>query len=143
MLMRCPQRTQTSGPRGRPAGLAVLLATLGIYGVMSYPVSQRTNEFGVRLAAGAPPSRVSGMVVLQGARLAQVGTVGGLAGALAFAGVLRSLLFGVEPVDAATLAAVGVLTLCVCLVACWLPARRAPGWTRSWHSGTSELSSGC
>jgi predicted permease len=109
------------------AGLAVLLATLGIYGVMSYAVSQRTNEFGVRLALGAQPARVSGMVVLQGARLALVGTVAGLVGALAFAGVLRSLLFGVEPIDGATLAAAGVTTLGVCLIACWLPARRAAG----------------
>jgi putative ABC transport system permease protein len=107
------------------AGLAVLLATLGIYGVMSYAVSQRTAEFGVRLALGAQPSRVSGMVVLQGARLALVGTLAGLFGALAFAGVLRSLLFGVEPIDVATLAAAGVMTLGVCLLACWLPARRA------------------
>jgi predicted permease len=109
------------------AGLAVLLAMLGIYGVMSYAVSQRTGEFGVRLALGAEPSGVAGMVVRQGARLALVGTAVGLAGSLAFAGVLRSLLFGVAPFDAATLAAAAVVTVGVCLAACWLPARRAAG----------------
>jgi putative ABC transport system permease protein len=109
------------------AALAVLLATLGIYGVMSYAVSQRTSEFGVRLALGAESSRIAGMVVRQGARLATIGTLAGLVGAVGFAGVLRSLLFGVEPFDAATLAAAVAVTVGVCLAACWLPARRAAG----------------
>jgi predicted permease len=107
------------------AGLAVLLAALGIYGVMSYVVSQRTSEFGIRLALGAEPSGLAAMVVRQGARLALAGVAGGLAAALTFAGVLRSLLFGVEPTDVVTLATAFVVTLSVCLIACWLPARRA------------------
>jgi len=112
---------------GAFAALAVLLATLGIYGVMSYAVLQRTSEFGVRLALGAESSRIAGMVVRQGARLAAIGTLAGLVGAVGFAGALRSLLFGVAPVDAATLAAAVAVTVGVCLAACWLPARRAAG----------------
>jgi putative ABC transport system permease protein len=123
----------TSGTRyqttllGAFAFLAVLLATLGIYGVMSYAVTQRTAEFGVRLALGAEPLRVAGMVVRQGVRLAAFGTIAGLAGALALGGVLRSLLFGVDPFDAATLASAALATVAVCLAASWLPARRAAG----------------
>ena len=107
------------------AGLALLLATLGIYGVMSYVVSQRTNEFGIRMALGAGPLAVLRMVVGQGARLAVSGALVGAAAALGLAGLLRKLLFGVEPADAPTLAIVFVLTVAVCLVACCVPARRA------------------
>jgi len=110
---------------GTFAGLALLLATLGIYGVMSYVVSQRTNEFGIRMALGAGPWRVLGMVVGQGARLAAIGAIAGVAAALAFAGVLQKLLYGVEPADPATLAMVLALTMAICVAACAIPARRA------------------
>lgn len=107
------------------AGLALLLATLGIYGVMSYTVAQRTNEFGIRLALGADSWSLLRMVAKQGARLALLGALAGLAAALGLAGVLRQLLFGVEPTDPATLAIGTVLTMLVSLAACYLPARRA------------------
>ncbi|HUJ39951.1 MAG TPA: ABC transporter permease [Candidatus Acidoferrales bacterium] len=110
---------------GTFAGLALLLATMGIYGVMAYVVSQRTNEFGIRMALGAGPARVLGMVVGQGARLAAAGAIAGLAAAVALAGVLRKLLYGVEPADPATLAMVFVLTIGICVAACAIPARRA------------------
>lgn len=107
------------------AGLALLLAALGIYGVMSYVVSQRTNEFGIRMALGAGSPAVLRMVVRQGARLAVTGAVAGVVGALALAGMLRKLLFGVEPADAPTLGIVFALTVAICLVACAIPAQRA------------------
>jgi len=107
------------------AGLALLLATLGIYGVMSYVVSQRTSEFGIRMALGAGSRSVLRMVVGQGARLAVAGAIAGLAAALGMAGVLRKLLFGVEPTDVVTLGIGTLLTVLVCLAASYLPARRA------------------
>ena len=107
------------------AGLALLLATLGIYGVMSYVVSQRTNEFGIRMALGAGPARILQMVAGQGGRLAVAGAVVGIAGSVAMAGVLQKMLFGVEPTDTATLAMVTLLTLLVCMTACAIPAWRA------------------
>jgi len=110
---------------GAFAGLAMLLAALGIYGVMSYVVSQRTNEFGIRMALGAGPPTVLRMVVGQGARLAMLGSMAGVAAALALAGVLRRMLFGVEPADPVTLGFVFVLTIAICLAACSIPARRA------------------
>jgi len=110
---------------GTFAGLALLLAALGVYGVMSYAVTQRTNEFGIRMALGAGPTAVLRMVVGQGARLALVGAAAGLAAALALAGVLRTMLYGVDPADPETLAIVCAVTLAVCVAACAIPARRA------------------
>ena len=110
---------------GMFAGLALLLATLGIYGVMSYVVSQRTNEFGIRMALGAGPNAVLRMVVGQGARLAVIGALLGAVAAVGMAGLLRKLLFGVEPADPLTLGVVFALTVAVCLAACCVPARRA------------------
>ena len=105
--------------------IGLLLAATGIYGVVSHTAQQRTREFGIRLALGAESTSVLGLVFRQGLLLAVIGASLGLAGALAIGGVLRSQLFGVEPTDPATLAAVCAGLILVALVACYLPARRA------------------
>ena len=110
---------------GTFAGLALLLAAMGIYGVMSYVVSQRTNEFGIRMALGARPLTVLRMVVGQGTRLAAIGSAAGLVAALALSGVLRKMLYGVDAADPATFAIVIAATLAICMAACAIPARRA------------------
>jgi putative ABC transport system permease protein len=107
------------------AFLALMLAAVGIYGVVSCGVTQRTHEIGVRMALGAQRGNVLRMVVGEGMRLAGLGVVLGLGGSLAAADVLASLLFGIPPHDALTFAAVAVLLIAVALAACWLPARRA------------------
>lgn len=107
------------------AALATILSAVGIYGVMSYGISQRTHEIGIRVAIGAGPSDVLGMVMKEGAQLAAIGLGVGLIGTLALTRVMRNLLFGVTPTDPATLAAVVALTAAVVLLACWIPARRA------------------
>ncbi|MGH9816548.1 MAG: FtsX-like permease family protein, partial [Candidatus Acidiferrales bacterium] len=110
---------------GGYAALALLLAAVGIYGVMSYNVAQRTHEFGVRLALGAGPGDVLRMVLRRGLLLTGIGLVMGLAGALALGRVVQSLLFNTSASDPATLAAVAVLLALVALFASYLPARRA------------------
>jgi putative ABC transport system permease protein len=107
------------------ASAALLLAALGVYGVMAYAVTQRRREIGVRVALGADPAGIRRLVLASGARLAVVGLAIGLAAALALVRVIRSLLFGVTPFDAATLVAVPVVLGAVALVASWVPARRA------------------
>lgn len=107
------------------AALAITLAAIGAYGVISYSVGQRTHEFGMRMALGAAQSDVLRLVLSQGARLALSGVILGAAGALVLARVLRSLIFEVSPADPLTFAAVGTLVLAVAAVACYLPARRA------------------
>jgi len=107
------------------AMLATLLAAIGIFGVMSYTVSQRTRELGLRMALGAQPSRVLLLVLRQGLVLTLVGIGIGLAGALALTRVMSSLLFGVEATDPATFAAIVVVLAVVSLIACYIPARRA------------------
>jgi putative ABC transport system permease protein len=104
---------------------AVGLALLGIYGVISYSVSQRTREIGIRMAVGAQQRDVSRMVVRQGVTLTAVGAVVGLAGALALSQLIRSQLFGVRPFDPLTLVTVLTLMGLVATAAAWLPARRA------------------
>jgi len=110
---------------GAFAGLALLLAAVGIYGVMAYAVGQRTQEIGIRMALGALPENVLRMVLVQGARLAILGVVLGLGGGVALTRLLRTLLFEVEPTDPATFAAGAALLFAAALAACWIPARRA------------------
>lgn len=110
---------------GSFAGLALLLATIGMYGVISYSVAQRTQEIGIRMALGAARGRVFAMVLLQGARLAAIGLAIGLLAALAATRLLVSFLYGVKPTDPLTFAAVAALLAGVALLACYVPARRA------------------
>lgn len=105
--------------------LALVLAILGLYGVMAYAVSQRTREFGVRLALGASPRELARMVVRQGARTAAVGIAIGIVVTLLLTRGLGSFLFGVSAADPATYAAVAILLAIVAMLACYIPARRA------------------
>jgi putative ABC transport system permease protein len=107
------------------AGLALILATVGIYGVLSYSVSQRAQEVGIRMALGATQRQVLWLMVGQGLRLALVGVGVGLPLAFAFGHILVSLLFGVKGGDPPTFAGVSALLVSVALVACYVPARRA------------------
>lgn len=107
------------------AGLALLLAALGTYGILSYMVSERRREIGIRMALGAAQGAVVQMIMRQGVAIAAAGLVLGLLGALALNRVMASLLFGVEPTDPATFLAVSATIVGVALVACFLPARRA------------------
>jgi ABC-type antimicrobial peptide transport system permease subunit len=105
--------------------VAHALGLVGIYGVISYVVSQRTQEIGVRIALGASRSGVSGMVVKQGAVLAGLGVAIGLVAAAGLTRVMASLLYGVEATDPLTFAATAGLLLAVAVTASYLPARRA------------------
>ena len=107
------------------AAVALMLGVVGIYGVMSYIVSQRTGEIGVRLALGAEPANVAGMILRQGGGVALVGIALGLGAALAASRLMASLLYGISPREPAVFAATTLMLLVVALVACWLPARRA------------------
>ena len=107
------------------AAVALLLGVIGIYGVMSYIVSQRTGEIGVRLALGAEPGSVAGMIVRQGGIVALTGIAVGLAIAFAASRLIESLLYGVSPRDPGVFAVTTLILLSVALLACWLPARRA------------------
>jgi putative ABC transport system permease protein len=105
--------------------LALLLAAIGIYGVIAYSVGQRTHEFGIRIALGAQTRDVLGLVMGQGLRMTLIGVAVGLAAAAGLTNLMESLLFGTRPTDPATYLGVALLLLMVALVACWLPARRA------------------
>ena len=107
------------------AGLATLLAAVGIFGVMNYSVTLRTREIGLRMALGAEPARVLMLVLRQGLLLTLVGIGIGLAGALALTRLMSGLLFGVGANDPLTFAAIVLLLAFVSLVACYIPARRA------------------
>jgi predicted permease len=106
-------------------GIALLLATIGLYGVISYTVSLRTREFGIRLALGARSPGIVRLVLGQGMKLALIGVAAGLAGSFAAGRVLSGLLFGVSPTDPLTYIVVPLLLAAVTLLACYVPARRA------------------
>jgi ABC-type antimicrobial peptide transport system permease subunit len=105
--------------------LALLLASMGLYSVMTYAVGRRTREIGLRMAVGAQIPDVLKLIVGQGMKLVIIGIVIGLAGALAATRAVSSLLFGVGANDPVTFAGVAVLLAAVALLACWIPARRA------------------
>jgi len=107
------------------ASVALMLGMIGIYGVMSYIVSQRTGEIGVRLALGAEPGSVAAMIVRQGGLVALAGIAAGLGTAFAGSRLIGSLLYGVSSRDPGVFAAATAVLLGVALFACWLPARRA------------------
>jgi putative ABC transport system permease protein len=107
------------------AGLALALSAVGIYGVMSYTVGQRTQEIGIRMALGAQPSSMLVLILGRGTRLALAGIATGVLGALALTRFLSSLLFEVQAKDPLTFAGVAVLLMAVALAACYIPARRA------------------
>jgi putative ABC transport system permease protein len=107
------------------AVLALVLASVGIYGVMAYAVTQRTHEIGIRMALGSSRSDVLRFVVAQAMRPTLAGVVLGLAASLASSRLMQSLLFGVSPIDPITFAAVPVILAAVALAACAVPARRA------------------
>jgi putative ABC transport system permease protein len=107
------------------AATALLLAAVGIYGVLSYTVGQRTQEIGIRMALGARRRDVLALVLGQGMALAGIGVAIGLAAALALSRVLAGLLFGVSPADPATFGAVSLVMVAAALLACYVPARRA------------------
>jgi putative ABC transport system permease protein len=107
------------------SALALLIAVVGLGGLMSYTVAQRTREIGVRIALGAHPENVMGMLIREGMLLVGVGIVIGTAATLAVGRYLQSLLFGIESTDPGTLTGAALLLALVTLVACWIPARRA------------------
>ena len=110
---------------GTFAAVALILAAVGIYGVMSYSVSRRTHEIGIRMALGANEGVVLKLVTGQGMTLALVGAAAGLAGALLLSGSMSSLLYGIAPTDPLTLVAVSLLLVAVATLATYIPARRA------------------
>jgi putative ABC transport system permease protein len=107
------------------AGVALILALAGVYGVISYSVAQRTKELGIRVALGAQVSDVLRLVLKQGMTYVLLGEVVGIVGALALTRLLGGLLFGVTPTDALTFVLVAVSVFLVALGACYVPARRA------------------
>lgn len=107
------------------AAVALLLSSIGIYGVISYIAGQRTHEIGIRLALGAQRRDVLRLVLAQGSKLALIGVAAGIAAALGLTQLMSSILYGVSPMDPLTFAAVAVLLIAIALAACYLPARRA------------------
>ena len=107
------------------AAVALLLAAVGIYGVMSYAVSRRTHEIGIRVSLGANPADVVLLVVRQGMALALIGSAAGIVGALGLSRLMKSLLYGVNPIDPVVFLGVTILLLVVAMAASYLPARRA------------------
>jgi ABC-type antimicrobial peptide transport system permease subunit len=117
---------------GAASGIALLLGLVGIYGVVSYVVSQRTREIGVRMALGASAPSVRRMVVRQGLALAGAGVGVGLVAAGLASTLMSSLLYGVRAIDPVTYAAVAAALVAVATAASWIPARRAAGVDPAW-----------
>jgi putative ABC transport system permease protein len=107
------------------AGIAFVLAVVGIYGVMSYAVTQRTHEIGIRIAVGAQPRHVFKLILGQGMLLTVIGLGLGLVGAFGLTRLMASMLFTVKPTDPLTFAGVALLLTAVALIACYIPGRRA------------------
>jgi predicted permease len=107
------------------SGIALLLAAIGVYGMLSYSVRQRSKEIGIRMALGAQAADVMRMVMSHGMLLAALGILIGLAGAAGLSRVIAAMLFGVKPNDPLTFAAVAAILGATALIACWIPARRA------------------
>jgi putative ABC transport system permease protein len=107
------------------AGVALLLASIGIYGVMAYTFSQRTNEIGIRMAMGAQRGDILRIAVSEGAMIVVFGVTAGLMGSLILTRFLQTMLFDVKPNDPITFAAISGLLAAVTLAACFVPARRA------------------
>jgi putative ABC transport system permease protein len=124
-------RSSRAGPRfntillGGFAGLALVLAAIGVYGVLAYAVARRTHEIGIRMALGAQKRDVLRMVIGQGLKLCLFGVAIGIAGAFAVSRFLSSMLYGVKPTDPLTFVAVSLILIAVALLACYIPARRA------------------
>ena len=110
---------------GTLAGIATVLAVVGVYGVMSYAVARRTHEIGIRMALGADASDVLRLIVGQGMTLALAGVALGLLGAFALLRVMAKMLYGTSSYDPLTFVAISLLLVSVSLLACYLPARRA------------------
>ena len=125
LRLQVADREQQMALLGSFAGLAVLLASIGLYGVLSYSVVQRSREIGLRMALGASASNVTWMVVGRGLSLAGLGLGLGLAGAWGVTRAMKNLLFGIGATDPTTFGAVVALLAIIALVACWIPARRA------------------
>jgi len=107
------------------SGIALILAAVGIFGVISYSASQRTREIGIRMALGAQQRSVLWLILGQGTRLALLGLGGGSLAALLLAHFMASLLYGVSATDSLTFGAVAMVLLDVAVIACYIPARRA------------------
>src|SRR5262249_28876717 len=107
------------------AAIAAILAAVGLYGVLSTVVRQRTAEIGVRVAMGAEPSRIFSLIVGQGLRLSAAGVVFGLVAAYSLTSIMTTMLVGIKPTDPLTFAAMVVLFLGIAALSSWLPARRA------------------
>jgi putative ABC transport system permease protein len=107
------------------AGIALVLAIVGIYGVMSYSVTQRTHEIGIRMAIGARPRDVFTMILGHGMKLALIGVGIGLLLAFGLTRLMETMLFGIEPTDVPTFSLISLLLISVAALACYLPGRRA------------------
>jgi ABC-type antimicrobial peptide transport system permease subunit len=105
--------------------LALALACVGIYGIMAYSVANRRNEIGIRMALGAQPGQVRGMILRESTVLAVAGIVAGVAAALLLTRLVKSMLYGIQPWDPPTLAGGVLILMAVALAASWIPARRA------------------
>jgi putative ABC transport system permease protein len=117
--------TEPTGLLGLFALVALILAGVGIYGVIAYTTAQRLREIAVRMALGAQSKDVLKLIIGQGIRLSLAGLLLGLGGALSLTRMMKTLLFGISATDPLTFAVIALLLMVVALMACWLPARRA------------------